>query len=418
MKRGLKALAGRFVWAGGIEDTFIPQERPGLRSLEEYALTQHYEQWREDLKRAKSLGISMLRWGVPWYRVEPSKGVFDWRWVDEVLAFMVNELGIKPIIDLVHYGTPDWMTLSFADPDYARHVCQYAQAFAKRYRHLVTYYTPLNEPTVNADFAARRGEWPPYLTGDEGYTRVLLNIARGIQETVRAISAVHPEAVFVAVEAMHLSRAQSYKAKRAARLAFHHDLLCWDLVKGSVNSRHPLWKWLLANNADREALRILRRRAVQQDVLGVNFYPWSGQEFAVDEQGQAKNVNNKVSGSQIADMLRSVSAYTGAPLMVTETSSPGDIDVRRRWMRDTISGVTRVRNEGIPVLGYTWFPLFTMIGWEYRTSNEPIEKHLLHLGLWDCEFDSQGVLVRKETELAKVYRGFARRGFRAPAFSR
>ena len=65
------ALNTAFAWAGGIEDTFIPQERPGLRALDEYELTQHYEQWREDLERAASLGIRMLRWGVPWYRAEP-----------------------------------------------------------------------------------------------------------------------------------------------------------------------------------------------------------------------------------------------------------------------------------------------------------------------------------------------------------
>lgn len=47
-----------FHWAGGIENTFIPQERPGPRALEEYELTQHYAQWRADLTRAASLAPS------------------------------------------------------------------------------------------------------------------------------------------------------------------------------------------------------------------------------------------------------------------------------------------------------------------------------------------------------------------------
>ena len=34
-----------FLWATGIEDTFIPQARPGLWVLDEYQLTQHYELW-------------------------------------------------------------------------------------------------------------------------------------------------------------------------------------------------------------------------------------------------------------------------------------------------------------------------------------------------------------------------------------
>ena len=121
-----------FIWAGGIEDTFIPQGRPGLRPLEEYELTQHYEQWRGDLDRAASLGVRALRWGVPWYRVEREPGVFDWAWIDEVLDYMVRDLGITPIVDLMHYGTPLWLEASFADPAYPQRVAAYAGAFAER----------------------------------------------------------------------------------------------------------------------------------------------------------------------------------------------------------------------------------------------------------------------------------------------
>lgn len=39
-----------FCWATGIEDTFIPHTRPGMRALDEYELTQHYCQWRTDFE--------------------------------------------------------------------------------------------------------------------------------------------------------------------------------------------------------------------------------------------------------------------------------------------------------------------------------------------------------------------------------
>ena len=51
-----------FTWACGIEDTFIPQARPGLRALDEYALTQHYEQWRTDFDLVAESGVQALRW--------------------------------------------------------------------------------------------------------------------------------------------------------------------------------------------------------------------------------------------------------------------------------------------------------------------------------------------------------------------
>lgn len=418
MRLNKKLLGKKFVFAGGIEDTFVPHGKPGYRPLDEYELTQHYGQWRGDLERAKTLGITMIRWGVPWYRVGPERGHFDWSFTDEVIPLMVDELGIQPIIDLVHYGTPDWMEGSFSNPDYPSYVSEYAAAFASRYKRLVKYYTPLNEPTVNADFAGRRAEWPPYLDGDEGYLRVLLPIARGIQMTSAAISKERPDAVFVAVEAMHLSRALEPKAKSAARLAFFQDMLCFDLASGRVNSRHPLWRWLMANGASKNMLTALRNNAVKQDVLGVNFYPWSGQVFDLDVEGEPVIVGNAVTGSQFADVMRQVYAYAQTPLMVTETSSPGDIKTRRRWMSDTLNAVATVRREKVPVLGYTWFPLLTMIGWEYRTSTKPIEEHLLHLGLWDCHFDGNGTFVRVETPLVADYKRRVRAGIQATLRSR
>ena len=56
---------GRLRFAVGIEDTFVPQESPGRRRLDEYELTQHYHLWHEDLGHAAATGADMLRWGVP-----------------------------------------------------------------------------------------------------------------------------------------------------------------------------------------------------------------------------------------------------------------------------------------------------------------------------------------------------------------
>ena len=88
-----------------------------MRRLDEYELTQHYQFWREDLDLLARSGADSLRWGIPWYRVEPEPGRFEWDWVDRVVDH-ITELGLTCIVDLMHYGTPLWMTESFVDPDY------------------------------------------------------------------------------------------------------------------------------------------------------------------------------------------------------------------------------------------------------------------------------------------------------------
>jgi len=175
-----------FLWATGIEDTFIPQTRPGHRSLDEYELMGHYKHWREDLALARELGVQAIRWGVPWYRVEPRQEAFDWSWTDQVLPYLAEELGITPIVDLMHYGCPFWLRGEFANDAYPRAVASYAAAFARRYSRLVHWYTPLNEPLITAEFCVLRGIWPPHLHGDGGFVRVLDAVCRGIVATTEA----------------------------------------------------------------------------------------------------------------------------------------------------------------------------------------------------------------------------------------
>jgi beta-glucosidase len=392
-----------FIWAGGIEDTFIPQGRPGLRPLEEYELTQHYEQWRGDLERAASLGVRALRWGVPWYRVEHEPGVFDWKWIDEVLDYMVRDLGITPIVDLMHYGTPLWLEDSFADPSYPQRVAAYAGAFAERYKGLARWYTPLNEPTVNADLCGRRGLWPPYLAGETNYVRLLLHIARGMQLTAQAIRTADPDAVLVAVEAMGWARAASPEAQPAADARDRGELLAWDLVCGAVDAAHPRHGYLVDNGATENTLAELRAGATEHDVFGVNFYPWSAVEVVTDADGTARHQVVPRDGRLLADVLRRCYAHTRKPLIITETSANEDVAGRAAWMAETIAAVRAARAEGVPVLGYTWFPIITMIEWDYRTSERSVADHLLHLGLWDSQFDERGVLVRHATPLVEEY---------------
>ena len=84
-------MAGRWFEDGslhlglGIEDTFVPQARPGERAIDEYELTEHYGRYREDFALAAGVGATVLRWGVPWYRVAPEPGRWDWDWTDRAV---------------------------------------------------------------------------------------------------------------------------------------------------------------------------------------------------------------------------------------------------------------------------------------------------------------------------------------------
>jgi beta-glucosidase len=406
-----------FCWATGIEDTFIPQTRLGMRALDEYELTQHYTQWRTDFDRVAESGARALRWGIPWYRVQPAPNRWEWGWVDDALDDLVNRKGIQPILDLVHYGTPLWLENSFINHSYPQRVAEYAAAVTERYRALPgatgRYITPINEPTLNAEFCGRRGQWPPYLTGDDGYVKVLVALARGLVLTTQAIRAENPAAVVVQVEALlrHWIQTPAYQPQVELRNA--HQYLVLDLTTGRVDDQHALAGYLRANGVTQAELDWFRQNAVHYDVIGANFYPWSYGELVpwVNRTGnvvQLRRRRVRVRGSAIAEVVEDAYRRYGLPVMVTETSAKGDLRTRAEWMDDSIAALFALRRRGVPVVGYTWFPLVTMVDWAYRLGRGPVSRYLIHLGLVEAKFDEHGILRRQPTRLLEQYAAYTR----------
>jgi beta-glucosidase/6-phospho-beta-glucosidase/beta-galactosidase len=377
-----------FLWASGIEDTFVPQVRPGDRALDEYELMGHYQHWRQDLALARELGLDALRWGVPWYRVEPRQGQFDWSWTDQVMPYMVEELGITPIIDLMHYGCPFWLQGEFASPGYPQAVAAYAAAFVRRYSSLAHWYTPLNEPIVNALMCGKYGAWPPYLQGDQGYLQIMMQLAKGIVHTAAAIKAHDPDAVLVHVEATGISRASQAQLKSLAQEEQQRGYLCYDLLTGRVGGDHPLMPWLRSNQIALDDLDWMRRQDVPIDIIGVNFYPqWSTQELFVDQRGELATRPVEQDGAGFGQLIEDFYRRYELPIMITETSAVGPEATRSAWLSSSLRAIKGLRASGVPVVGYTWFPLYTMIDWKYRTGCEPVDAYRLELGLYSLARD-------------------------------
>ncbi len=397
-----------FEWAVGIEDTFIPQlGRSTGRLLDEYALTQHYERWREDLDLAASLGVRSMRYGIPWYRVNPAPGRFDWSWTDPVLEHMVERLGIAPIIDLVHYGCPLWMEREFLHPDYPRRVAEYAAAFAERYRHLVRSYTPLNEPLVNIRFGGYTGYWPPYRRGWRGWVALLLPIAQGMSRTIAALRELQPDARIVHVEATASYTADDPALQDALRFTRRRQLLPTDLLLGRVHEAHPMRSWLKAHGASEGTLRWLCDHPQEFDVMGVNFYPGMSAHRLVGTDGTARRAAYQGGGSELERVIRTFGQRYGRPVMITETSAIGSVLRRARWMDESVATVQRLRGEGVPIVGYTWWPMFSLVTWMWRSGRKDVGSYLGHMGLWDLRDDGHGGLDRAPTILVDRFRAYA-----------
>ena len=376
-----------FEWSVGIEDTFVghPSGKRG-RVLDEYELIDHYRQWQPDLDLVASLGVRSMRYGIPWYRISPAPGVWDWSWTDRVFEHF-DRIGVAPIVDLVHYGTPLWLRGSFIHPDYPRHVAEYGAAAAERYGSVAGGWTPLNEPLINAAFSGRRGMWPPYLRGERGYDRVLVAIAEGVSATIAGIRAVKPGARIVAVEPCEIVTTNEPALEGILADHWRAQFLPLDLVLGRVDEAHDAWARLVAAGVSPDRLNALVAAPQQPDVVGVNFYPNMSRGRLLTFRGR---VRRRAVYGTAADLVQTLAAFhhhTGLPVMVTETSDNATVERRAQWMADSTEAVLVARDAGLPVVGYTWFPVFSLVDWRWRRGPYERLAYWCHMGLWDVDDD-------------------------------
>lgn len=404
---------GRLHLGVGVEDTFVPQTRPGERPLDEYELTEHYDRWHADLGRAAEAHAEFVRWGIPWYRINPAPGRWDWSWLDAVMARFA-ELEIRPVVDLLHYGTPEWLDGEFAHPDYPQRVAEYGTAVAERYADTVTDYTPVNEPMIHARFCGEHAYWPPYLSGEAGLTRLVQALADGFARTQHGIAEVLGDrATFVHVDAAarYVGDVEGEHAAKV-RLLRHQRYVVEDLVTGRVTDEHPLLEHLLAHGFATGVLERLAGAPVRPDVMGVNYYPRHSTTVVQDGVWHAGGFvdpaperDDGVEG--LTEVIRAYAHRYGAPVALTETCVTAPVAERVSWLEESLAAVHGLREEGVPVVGYTWWPLFDMYEWTYRHGTGPRAEHLLTMGMWDLVETPDG-LDRRRNAVADRFAAHAR----------
>jgi len=187
----------------------------------------------------------------------------------------------------------------------------------------------------------------------------------------------------VHVEAAGVTRASRSDLQPLATEDQLSRFLCYDLITGRVDPDHLLYTWLVRNGASPNVLASLVKDPIGIDLLGLNFYPqWSTREVFLNRAGKLAYRKIERSGSGFAEMITHYHARYGSPVMVTETSAHGSEGVRSRWLTTSVAAMKELRARGVPVVGFTWFPLFTMVDWRYRTGRQPVERYYIELGLY------------------------------------
>ena len=354
------ALASRpgFMFATGIENS-APTIEGGRVRRDQLAECGHYERWREDFALVRELGCGYLRYGPQLHRTLLGPGRHDWSFADETFAVLRRQ-GTAPIVDLCHFGVPDWIG-TFQNPDFPALFADYAAAFARRYPW-VQLYTPVNEMFITALFSAKYGWWNEQARDDRSYVTAIKHIVRANALAMRAILQARPDALFIQSESTEHFHPECPQALPHAEFRNAERFLTLDLNYGHrVDS--AMYEFLLDNGMTRAEYHffLAQRDLRPHCIMGNDWYQTN--EHIVRADGQRRWVGEVFGYGPVTQLYH---GRYGLPVMHTETNcDEGPVgDEAERWLWKQWSGLMRLRQDGVPILGFTWYSLTDQVDWD------------------------------------------------------
>jgi beta-glucosidase len=364
----------RFLFATGIECSYPTIEWDGKRvRQDELQKCGHYDRWREDFELARELGVRILRYGPPYFSMHLGPDKYDWSWTDQVLP-VLRETGLVPVIDLCHFGVPDWIG-DFQNPDFPRLFGAYARAFAERYPW-VMLYTPVNEMYIAAEFSASYGWWNERLTSARGFVTALKHLVSANVRAMVAILDVRPDAIFIQSESSEYTHPSRPEFIDECEMLNDRRFLSLDLNYGiRVNS--SMYAYLLDNGMTHDEYEFFMKHNLREHCILGNDYYVANEHLMISPRDRV--FAGDVFGYYV--ITREYYQRYNLPVMHTETNML-EPDATR-WLWKTWANIQRLRHDGVPMCGMTWYSLIDQVDWDtaLRENNNRVNA----LGLYDLD---------------------------------
>ncbi len=366
-----------FLFATGIENS-NPTIQNGRHRVDELEKCRHYEFWRKDFDLVQELGIQFLRYGPPLHTAWRGPGKSDWSFTDETFQDL-RRRDIVPIVDLCHFGLPDWLGNSFQNPEFPELFADYARDFARRFPW-VQLYTPVNEMYITALFSARYGWWNEQLSSDLAFVTALKYIAKANVLAMHAILEVRADALFIQSESTEYHHAENPAAIKPAELLNAQRFLTLDLNYGR-RLESEMYEYLMDHGMTREEYHFFLKNNLKHHCIMGNDYYWTNEHRISADGGSV--ASGEIFGYYV--LTRQYHDRYRLPVMHTETNFKqgpnGDEAVN--WLWKEWANVLRVRNDGVPIIGFTWYSLTDQVDWDtaLRENNGNVNA----LGLYDLD---------------------------------
>ncbi len=301
-----------------------------------------YHRWAEDIDLVAGMGLGAYRFSLEWSRVEPAEGEFSVAALDHYRRMCAgcHERGIVPVVTFHHFTTPAWLAArgAFESPDAPDRLARFVQRAGAHLGDLIGWACTINEPNVIGAMGYTIGDYPP-----------------GVRDDLTRHIAVN--------EAMVRAHRLSVEALRSGPGSFPVGLtLSMAEIVADEGGE-------LTRDVAEDILEDTFLRATDgDDFVGVQAYTrmhFGPDGLAPDDPSVAQTQMGTENWPQaVAHCVRRTAAFTGLPVLITESGIATDDDVERiAYVDQALGGVHSCIAEGIDVRGYFVWSLLDNFEW-------------------------------------------------------
>ncbi|MDP9381482.1 MAG: hypothetical protein M3Q29_15315 [Chloroflexota bacterium] len=196
----------------------------------------------------------------------------------------LRTIGIEPIVDLYHFGSPAWLEHGLMHPVFPEFQAEWVREFARRYEW-VQWYTPTNEPYIMSSFAADFGHWYPFLRGPKNFGVALMNAAKGLCLSWEEVRNVRSDARMMVSDTHEYWHALDDASKPYAEFMNQRRFLTQDLYGGRIGEDYPMRDYLSELGFTDWDLEWFQDHPAPLDIVGVDYYPHSEHQLRADPRG-------------------------------------------------------------------------------------------------------------------------------------
>lgn len=347
----------------------------------------HYNKYKEDILLLVNAGLNTYRFSIEWARIEPVKGKFDQNEIEhykQVLEFC-HQNNVTPIVTLHHFSSPKWLISeggweSESTIDYFGDYCRFV---VSELGHLIPYICTINEANMGKQIAKIMKR----MMESNGSNTAQKDSSPDVQVGLNIDMKEKMEKYFRAVgEAFGIDprKVQTFLSPRTE----NGELIimkCHEKARNVIKAVNPNIKvGITFSLYDHQALpggeKFVEKEQHDDfliylpflkgdDFLGVQNYSRKihGPDGIVqpDENTRLTKMGYEYYPEALGNVLRFVSKHWDKPIIVTENGVSTDNDEERvEFIERALIGVHQCLEEGINVIGYTYWSLLDNFEWQ------------------------------------------------------